>query len=96
MHLTTDEIKKLLKNWHFYRMLVSTSGNDMELKRKLDAVERSLVVLDDVSRTIIQARYFDKTEMNVVVEKAFMARSAVYKRIDKALAEMSYVIANTA
>lgn len=66
------------------------------LKRKLDAIEKSLVVLDDISRMIIKTYYFDKTEMSVVVQRAFMVRSAVYKRIEKAIEEMEYYIENTA
>ena len=66
------------------------------LKRKLDAIEKSLAVLDDISQMIIKTYYFDKTEMSVVVQRAFMVRSAVYKRIEKAIAEMEYYIKNTA
>jgi predicted DNA-binding protein YlxM (UPF0122 family) len=53
-------------------------------------------VLDDISRMIIKTYFFDKAEMSVVVQRAFMVRSAVYKRIEKAVEMMEYYIANTA
>ena len=95
MHLSTTEIKKLLKNWHFYRASITSSEDGGELKRKLDAVEKSLSVLDDISKAIIKMRYFEKIEMEIVASRVYMTRQAVHKRIVKAQSEMMFFIANT-
>ena len=90
-----SEIKNSLKNWHYYRASITNPEDGGELKRKLDAIERSLSVLDDISRAIVKMRFFEKTEMDIVAKRVYITRQAVYKRLDKAYTEMMYFIANT-
>ena len=96
MHLPVSEIKKLLKNWHFYKACISSSKDDTELGRKLEKIEKAVSMLDDVSSTIIKKHYFENTEMDIVINLVFMSRPGVYKRLNKALAEVSFLIANGA
>ena len=95
MNLSVTEIKKLLKNWHSYKASISSLENGGELQRKLDAIERSLTVLDEISFAIIKMRYFDKTEMEIIIKKAYVSRSNVYRRMEKAYTQMVYYLVNT-
>lgn len=94
MHLSVSEIKKLLKKWHFYKAHTSTSAQD-ELARKVNAVEKAVAALDDLDKKIIQMHYIQGAEIEIVMAHVFMARSSVYYRLNVAVKEMSYFIANT-
>jgi DNA-directed RNA polymerase specialized sigma subunit len=85
----------VLKNWHFNKACILYSQDGGELKRKVEAVEKALTVLDDTTREVIKMRYFDKTDMEIVAAKLFLWRSAVYKRLDKAFQKMSYFLSST-
>ena len=95
MHLSTREIKKLLQKWHFYKAYTSSSGAD-ELTRKITAVEKAITSLDDVDKTIIRLKYFQRLEVDMIQSQVFLSRSVVYWRIDKAIGEIAYLVANMA
>ena len=93
MLLSVDEIKKLLQKWHFYNALVSEQENN-ELLRKLRAIEKAVSLLNDVNKRIIQMKYFQGYEMNVVAKSVFISRRAAYYRIETSLKEISYITEN--
>ena len=95
MHLSSSEIKKLLKGWHFYKASILIAQDGGELERKLNAIEKNVGNLNDVDRTIFRMRFFERAEVEVVVAQVYLSRRAVYKRIDKAVEKMVYCIANT-
>lgn len=95
MHLSASEIKKLLRKWHFYKAHTSVSGEEDALTKKIKAIEKAIAILDDVDQTIIRLKYFQGLELDLIQSQVFLARASVYKRLDKALEEMSYYISNT-
>lgn len=94
MNLTVSEIKKLLNKWHFYKAITLSSAEYL-LKQKLEAIERAVNHLDDISKAIIEMRCFKRMEMDVVAKHVYMTRQGVYKRLNKSYSEMVYFIRNT-
>jgi len=92
MNLNATEIKKLLKNWHFYKASILSIGSGSDLEIKLEKVEKAVNTLDDVNRTIIKMRFFERQEMEDVAKLVFMTRQAVYKRIKKTLETIVYML----
>lgn len=68
--------------------------SECELVKKLNAIEAAVNMLNDVSRTILQMKYFKRYEMEVIAESVFISRRAAYYRVQTALKEISYIIAN--
>ena len=95
MHLQASEIKRMLKKWHFYKACILPLESGNELERKLNAVEKAVAALDDVDKTIIQLKFMQGADIDLIASKVFLAHSSVYKRIDKAIQELAYLIANT-
>ena len=95
MHLSSNEIKRLLKKWHFYKAHTSTSADGSELARKISAIEKAIATLEDDDKTIIKLKYFQGVEVDIIKDKVFLSRAAVYKRIEKTVDEIAYLVANT-
>lgn len=95
MHLCASEIKKLLKKWHFYKAHALNSVEGDELTKKINAIEKAITSLEDVDQTIIRLKYFQGLEVDTVKSNVFLSRSVIYWRINRAVNEMSYIIANT-
>lgn len=93
MYLSKSEIKRLLKNWYFYKASISTLEDGGQLKKKLDAIERAINALADVNKTIMRMRFYDCAEMETIAERVFMSRQAVYKRIENVVENMVYLFA---
>ena len=87
MDSSVKEIKKLLKNWHFYKACI-LNGEGAGLKKKVEAVERYINTLDEVDRKIIRMRFFERAEVNFIANKLFKSRRAVYYRIDGIVKEI--------
>ena len=94
MHLSASEIKKLLRKWHFYKACSSNPEEDGKLKRKLDAIEKAVYRLDDVSRKAIIAHYFNRATIEDTALLVFMTVRGTYYRIAAAVKEMVYLIEN--
>ena len=95
MYLSASEIKKLLQKWRFYKAHTMNSVEGDELAKKINAIEKTIAFLDDVDQTIIRLKYFQGLEMDIVKSNVFLSRSVIYWRIDRAVNEISYIIANT-
>jgi len=89
MNLNVDEIKRLLKRWHFYKAIILTSQEE-ELIRKLNAIETYISALDGVDSVIMCMRFYQKVDMDTIASQVFMSRRAVYYRIDKVLEDMAF------
>ena len=89
MNLNVNEIKKLLKRWHFYKAIILTSQEE-ELIRKLNAIETYINALDGVDSVIMRMRFYQKVDMDTIASQVFMSRRAVYYRIDKVLEDMAF------
>ena len=95
MNLTTTEIKKLLKKWHFYKA-VTLSSPEEELARKINAIEKAVGILEDIDQEIIQLKYYQGVEIDIIQSKVCLSRSGVYYRLNNALREIKYIIENIA
>ena len=84
----------MLKKWHFYKAHTLTSTNN-ELTKKIGAIEKAIVGLDDVDKTILELKYFQCVEVDIIKSKVYLSRSVIYWRIDKAVKEISYFILNS-
>ena len=91
MDLNAGQIKKLLKNWHFYKASISTAG-DGKLKDAVEAIERFVNSLNDVDKRIVTARFFDRAEVDIVAKMVHMSRRAVYYRIEGIVNEMVFCL----
>lgn len=89
MNLNVNEIKRLLKRWHFYKAIILTSQEE-ELIRKLNAIETYINALDGVDSVIMRMRFYQKVDMDTIASQVFMSRRAVYYRIDKVLEDMAF------
>ena len=92
MTLSVSEIKKLLKNWHFYKASISSERDGGELKRKLDAIERVAGAFDAADNALIKMRYFDCTEVGIIAKRMHVTERAVYKRLEKIAREIEYCL----
>ena len=93
MSLTTSEIKKLLKKWHFYKAITLNLPEE-ELGRKIRAIENALNYLEDIDQEIIRLKYFLLVDIDIIQSKVGISRSGVYYRLDKGLQELLYIIKN--
>lgn len=66
-----------------------------ELTKKINAIEKAITSLEYVDQTIIRLKYFQGLEVETVKSNVFLSRSVIYWRIDRAVNELSYIIANT-
>ena len=96
MNLTISEIKKLLKNWHFYKANVTALQENSELKRKLELIERAVSMLEDINREIITMYYFNRFTIETTASLVFMSVRGTYYRIDSAVKEIKYLVGNMA
>ena len=94
MLLTTSEIKRLLKDWHFCKAYSSASKDGGELERQLTAIETAINSLEVNDAAVIRMRYFDKAEINYLAKKLCITRQAVDKRINKIVERMAFCISN--
>lgn len=72
-------------------MLSLTQGQS-GLAKELNAIEEYINLLDDVDKVIMQSRYFDCVEMEVVAANVYMTSRAVYYRISSIVRDMSNTI----
>lgn len=89
MNLTTTEIKKLLKKWHFYKAVIITSQEE-GLTRKINAIEKYLQSLEGIDSAIMRLRFYQRVDIDTIASQVFMSRRAVYYRIDKVIKEMAF------
>ena len=87
-----SEIRKLLKNWYFYKAHISSVENSGEIEKKLTAIERYIDTLDDVDSKIIRMRFFENASAERIAAEAYISRRAVFYRINKIVADMVSVI----
>ena len=64
------------------------------LSKQLKAIELAINSLDDISKSIIHMKYFERCEMNMIASRVFMSRRAVYYRLEKALKDISLAVKN--
>ena len=91
--MNPTEIKELLNKWHFYKVAANNLNGQGHLPLKLDMIERTVRQLDEISRKIIEGRYFDLMGIEDVAREVDMSRQAVHKRINKFVKSMAYILA---
>jgi DNA-directed RNA polymerase specialized sigma subunit len=52
--------------------------------------------MDEVDSGVIRMRYFDRTEIEIIAKRMFVSERAVYKRLDRIIADIVYCLNNTA
>jgi DNA-directed RNA polymerase specialized sigma24 family protein len=91
VHLSVKEIKKLLKNYCFFKSSISSVESRSALKEKLDLVSNALTAMDDESRRAIEMVYFERQPIENVARQFQIAPSTVYYRIDMAIKRIGYL-----
>ena len=94
MLLTTSEIKRLLKDWHFCKAYSSASKDGGELEKQLTAIERAINTLEGGDAVIIRMRYIEKAEVDTIAKTLFISRQAVYKRMENIIKRMAFCISH--
>ena len=93
MNLSVSEIKKLLKNWYFYKAFSLSSQDGGVLAKQINAVERAINALEECDAVIVKMKYFERTEMEILTAHFFISRQAIYKRLETILKRISFCIA---
>lgn len=84
----------MLKKWHFYKA-ITLAEEENEIYKKQKAIEKAIDKLEDVDKTIIRMKYFDRFEMHLIQDYVFLSRQGVYYRLEKTYKEIAYLINNT-
>ena len=96
MHLTMGEIRNLLKDWHYYKAYITSSNSENELIGKLNAIEKAVASLDEISRKAIELHYFKCATIEITAAHVYMTVRGTYYRIASAIKKVAYLIENTA
>lgn len=61
----------------------------------MNAIERAVDALDDVSRKAIKMHYFDRATIEITAAHVFLTVRGTYYRITAAVKEAAFLIENT-
>ena len=91
MHSKMNEIKKLLKNYYFYKATISDCGMESNpLKDKMFAIDSVLNKLDSADKSLIELYYFKKNSAEDTAKLLHIGYATVYRRLNTIIKEILY------
>lgn len=90
MDLSADGIKRLLKDYYFYKMQAASGADG--LSERLESLERCIDALDEENRNIMRWIFFDKVPVVDVAVRLHLSRQAVYDRVNSVAKRMSFCL----
>lgn len=91
MNSSITEIKKLLLNYHFYKLQVNGGVAEAATAEKLRYIEESVELFDERTKLLLKAVYFDKQPMTAAAKTAYISRPTAYRQIEIAVEKMALV-----
>ena len=89
MQLKTADLKKLLENYHYYKIEIENGLSSKEIINKIQFVDNCIKLLDEESRKIITKIYFDKQNKLYIAKELFIDRTTLFRRNKKILDRLS-------
>jgi len=98
MKSCTDEIKSILQNVFFLKVMIKNGTISETLNRKLAFIEACVSALDEESRFLIKAVYYDEVQITKLAKSHYCNRVTIYKKIngiikkiEKVFTEQSFI-----
>jgi DNA-directed RNA polymerase specialized sigma24 family protein len=90
MDLSADGIKRLLKDYYFYKMQAANGAGGVS--ESLESLERCIDALDEENRDIMRWIFFDKVAVVDVAVKLHLSRQAIYDRVNSVVKRISFCL----